>query len=104
MVFTAFRTHFARKNTVRHFHADKQLVMKKEISIKINFQKESKYSWPSGPISGFSRRRAGFGSRRGQESILLILFSFFFLVNLTTSMKVFSQISNCQQKKKKKIE
>ena len=34
MVFTSFRTHFARKH--QHFHADRQLVTKKEISIKIN--------------------------------------------------------------------
>ena len=47
----------------QHFHADRQLVTKKEISIKINFQNDSPRSWPSGPISGFSRRRAGFGSR-----------------------------------------
>ena len=36
MVFTAFRTHFARQK-YQHFHAVRQLVMKKEISIKINF-------------------------------------------------------------------
>ena len=47
----------------QHFHADRQLVTKKEISIKINLKNDSKRSWPSGLISGFSRRRAGFGSR-----------------------------------------
>jgi len=54
--------------------------MKKEISIKINFQNDSKRSWPSGLISGFSRRRAGFGSRQGQEIIPLFFFVFFFLI------------------------
>ena len=77
--FAAFRSGFDAKyshgfygvpNTFcqekhQHFHADGQLVTKKEISIKIHFQNDSKRSWPSGPISGFSRRRAGFGSRRG---------------------------------------
>ena len=82
MVFTAFRTRFARKNT-KFLHADRQLVTKKEISIKINFHDDNQRSWPSGPISGFSRRRAGFGSRRGQE-IILFFFSFLFFFNLTT--------------------
>ena len=36
MVFTAFRTHFARKN--QHFLADRQLVTKKEIGIEMNLK------------------------------------------------------------------
>jgi len=52
MVFTAFRTHFARKNH-HHFHADRQLVTKKEISIKINFKNDKKRSWPNGLNTGF---------------------------------------------------
>ena len=35
MVFTAFRTHLQEKH--QYFHADRQLVTKKEISIKIIF-------------------------------------------------------------------
>jgi len=37
----------------QHFHADRQLVKKKEISIKINFKDDSRSSWPSGLITGF---------------------------------------------------
>ena len=37
----------------QHFHADRQLVTKKEISIKINLKHNSKRSWPSELISGF---------------------------------------------------
>ena len=37
------------------FHADRQLVTKKEISIKINVEKINKRSWPSGLMSGFIR-------------------------------------------------
>ena len=72
MVFTAFRTHFARKNTSIFMPIGK-LVTKKEISIKINPNYVSKRSWPTGLISGFRRRRPGFGS--------LFFFLFF---NLTT--------------------
>ena len=61
----------------QHFHADRQLVTKKEISIKINFQNDSKRSWPSGTVSGLSRPRAEFGSRRGQEINFLFLFFLF---------------------------
>ena len=31
----------------QHFHADRQLVTKKEISIKINLKSDSKRSWPA---------------------------------------------------------
>ena len=41
----------------QHFHADRQLVTKKEISIKIKLKNDNKHSWPSGLISGFRRRR-----------------------------------------------
>ena len=79
MVFTAFRTHFARKNTSIFMLIGSLSRTKKEISIKINFQNDNKRSWPSGPISGFSRPQAGFGSRRGQEIIILFFFSFFLI-------------------------
>ena len=49
----------------QHFHADRQLVTKKEISIKINLKNVNKPSWPSGLIFGFVRRRPGLGSQRG---------------------------------------
>ena len=39
----------------QHFHADRQLVTKKEISIKINLKYDNKRSWPSGLISSFIR-------------------------------------------------
>ena len=39
----------------QHFHADRQLVTKKEITIKINLQNVKERSWPSGPISNFIR-------------------------------------------------
>jgi len=55
MVFTAFRTHFARKKH-QHFHVDRQLVTKKEISMKINVENVNKRKWPSEPLSGFIRR------------------------------------------------
>jgi len=76
----------------QHFHVDRQLVTKKETSSKIN-----KRSWPSGLIAGFRRRGAEFGSRRGHDFFLF--FAFFF--NVTTRMRVFSQINRCQQKKQK---
>ena len=64
----------------QHFHADRQLVTKKEISIKINLEDVNpKRPWPSGLTSGFIRRRPGFGSQRGLE-IFLFLFLFFFCV------------------------
>ena len=47
----------------QRFHADRQLVMKKEISIKITKANVNKRSWPTGLISGFIRRRPGFGSQ-----------------------------------------
>jgi len=49
----------------QHFHADRQLVTKKEISIKTNFKADDKRSWPSGLVSGFIFRRPRFGSQRG---------------------------------------
>jgi len=39
----------------QHFHADRQLVTKKEISIQINFKDDNKRSWPSGLTSSFTR-------------------------------------------------
>ena len=62
MVFTAFRTHFARKNTSIFMLIG---ITKKEISIKINLKEHNKCSWPSGLLSSFRRRRPGFGSQRG---------------------------------------
>ena len=52
-------------NTFCHFHADRQLVTKKEITIKINVENVKERSWPSGLISAFIRRRPGFNSQRG---------------------------------------
>ena len=63
----------------QHFHADRQLVTKKEISIKINFYNNVKRPWPSGLVTGISRRRAGFDTQR--EQVLFSLFFFFFLFN-----------------------
>ena len=57
----------------QHFHVDRQLLTNKEISIKINIQNSSKRSWPSGPISGFSRLRAGEGRK------FFFFFSFIFI-------------------------
>ena len=75
MVFTAFRTHFARKNSsiFMLISTDRQLFTKKEISIKINLKDDSKRLWPNGLISGFWRLRPGFGSQ------LFLLFLFLFL-------------------------
>ena len=56
MVFTAFRTHFARKNTSIFM----LIGTKKEISIKINYENNVKRPWPSGLVTGISRRRVGF--------------------------------------------
>ena len=39
----------------QHFHADRQLVTKKEISIKINSKCIDKRPWPSGLITGILR-------------------------------------------------
>ena len=39
----------------QHFHADRQLVTKKELSIKINSKNDNKRSWPSELVSGFIR-------------------------------------------------
>ena len=58
----------------QHFHADRQLVTKKEISIKINYENNVKRPWPSGLVTGISRQRAGFDTQREQE-----FFSFFSL-------------------------
>ena len=65
----------------QHFHADRQLVTKKEISIKVNFYSNVKRRWPSGLVTGISRRRAGFDTQREQEffpvfSFLLLLLLF----------------------------
>ena len=56
MVFTAFRTHFARKNT-SIFMLIGSLSRKKEISIKINYANNVKRPWPSGLVTSVSRRR-----------------------------------------------
>ena len=90
MVFTAFRTHFARKNT-SIFMLIGSLSRKKEISIKINYAETVKRPWPSGLV-------AGFDTQREQEFFFLC----FFFFNKTTWMRVFSQINNCQQKQNKK--
>ena len=45
-----------------------------EISIKINYENNVKRPWPSGLVTGVSRRRAGFVTQWEQE-----IFSFFFL-------------------------
>ena len=60
----------------QHFHADRQLVTKKEISIKINYVNNVIRLWPSGLVTGISRRRAGFDTQREQEFFLC----FFFLI------------------------
>jgi len=83
----------------QHFHADRQLVTKKEISFKINYGNNVKRPWPSGLVTSISRRRAGLDTQREQEFFLF--FSLFF-VNKTTWLRVFSQINNCQQKQNKK--
>ena len=49
----------------QHFHADKQLVTKKEMIIKIIFINDNKRSWPSGLVSGLICRRPSFGCQRG---------------------------------------
>ena len=76
MVFTAFRTHCQEKH--QHFHADRQLVTKKEISIKIKCRNNVKRLWPSGLVTGISRRRAGFDPQREQEFFSLFSLFFFF--------------------------
>ena len=76
------------------------LSRKKEISIKINYDNNVKRPWPSGLVTGVSRRRAGFDTQREQEFLYFFFFVFFF--NKTTWMRVFSQINNCQQKQNKK--
>ena len=83
----------------QHFHADRQLVMKKEISIKIKCRNNVKRPWPSGLVTGISRRRAGFDPQREQE--VFLFFSLIFFFNKTTWMRIFSQINNCQQKRNK---
>ena len=85
----------------QHFHADRQLVTKKEISIKINYENNVKRPWPSGLVTGISRRRAGFDTQWEQE-FFPFFFLWFFFFNKTTWMRVFSQINNCQQKQNKK--
>ena len=67
----------------QHFHADRQLVTKKEISTKINVENVNKCSWPSGIISGFTRLRTRV---RLLARIRFFFFCFFFafLFNLTT--------------------
>ena len=82
MVFTAFRTPFARQNT----------------SIFMLIGSLSRRKRSSGLISSFIRRRPGFGSQRGSENF----FFWFIFFYLTTWMRVFSQIYNCQQKTKTK--
>jgi len=50
MVFTAFRTDFAQEKH-QHFHVDRQLVTKKEISIKIKGKNDNERSWPTGLLT-----------------------------------------------------
>ena len=85
----------------QHFHADRQLVTKKEMSIKINCTNNGKRPWPSGLVTGTSRRRAEFDTQPEQE-FFFFFFSLFFFFNNTTWMRVFSQINNCQEKQNKK--
>ena len=47
IVLTVVRTHFARKNS-NIFMLIRQLVMKKEVSSKINTPDNNKRPWPSG--------------------------------------------------------
>ena len=63
----------------QHFHADRQLVTKKEISIKINSKSTAKRPWPSGLVTGISRQRAGFDTHRKQKFFFLFFFVFFFI-------------------------
>ena len=62
----------------RHFYADRQLVTKKEISIKINLKHVKERSWPSGLISDFIRRRPVFDSQRRWEFFSFVFSSLFF--------------------------
>ena len=62
----------------QHFHADRQLVTKKEISIKIKCRNNVKRPWPSGLVTGISRQRAGFDPQREQEFFSFFLCFFFF--------------------------
>ena len=62
----------------QHFHADRELVTKKEISIKINYVNDVKRPWPSGLVTGISRRRAGFDTHRKQDFLSFFFFVFFF--------------------------
>ena len=64
------------KEKHQHFHADGQLVTKKEISIKINFVQNVKCRWPSGLVTGISRGRTGFDTQRKQEFFSFFLFFF----------------------------
>ena len=64
----------------QHFHADRQHVTKKEISIKINCIHNVKRQWPSGLVTGISHRRAGFDTQREQEFFSFFSLCFFFLI------------------------
>ena len=66
------------RQKVQICHADRQLVTKKEISIKINWLNNAKRPWPSGLVTGMSRRRAGFDTQREQEFFSFFFFGFFF--------------------------
>ena len=65
-----FRNTFCQEKH-QHFHADRQLVTKTEISIKINLENDKKRLWPSGLISDFIRRRPGF-----EQEFFSFVFSF----------------------------
>ena len=75
MVFTAFRTHFAGKNTSIFMLIG---------SLSRSTQREQE------TLSG------------NKNFFLFFLCLFFFFFNKTTLMRVFSQINNCQQKQNKK--
>ena len=61
----------------------------------------NKRSWPSGLISGLYADDPGSALSEDKNFFFLLLFFFFFFFcTLTTWMRVFSQINNCQQKKK----
>ena len=68
-----FEHTFARKKH-QHFHADRQLVTKKEISIKINYENNVKRPWPGGLVTGISADEPG-STLSGSK-----IFSFFFFV------------------------
>ena len=76
MVFSGVPNTFCQEKH-QDFHADRQLVTKKEISIKINFKDDNKRSWPSGVITGLSRATNRLRLSAGAG---ILFFSFFFFL------------------------